>query len=119
MSENNNDNLALKIAEERAAATSQMRSPEREVLDTVANYSLQFTSEQLEVLFNLKARVLLNKLVPEQAKKDVQAFIEFVKEHKRYHDSLFFVMDTVNSMHFKKMIEAGGGVKAQVIKTEH
>jgi len=114
----NNDNLSLKIAEERAAATSNMRSPEREVLDTVANYSLQFSSEQLGVLFNLEARILLNSHVLEQAKKDVKAFIEFVKEHKRYHDSLFFVMDTVNSMHFKKMIEAGGGVRAQVINTK-
>lgn len=108
------DNLALKIAEERAKNTSLMASPEREILDTVAEYSLQFNAEQLEVLHGIFLRIILNKRVPLRERDNVQQFINFVKTNKRYHDTMFFLTDAIDAMHYKKAVD---NVQAQIIRT--
>lgn len=107
-------NLAARIAEDEAMEDEIMRTPERETLDIVAEYSLQISPDILRVLMNLHARIICNPLVPDVQKQHLLDGLAFYRTHKRYHDTMGPLIRIIDAMYYKAIVESGGGAKTNI-----
>lgn len=105
MTEEQTTNSALSIADTMAQFMRPASSPETEMLDVVAKYSLQIRPDQHYVLNRLQMLVHDTR-VPDTAKQAIEAFVPIYAEMKRYHDTLPFIGRAIEAMSLKKFIEA-------------
>lgn len=116
MEEEKMNNSALGIAGLMAEHMRPAGSPETEMLDVVAKYSLQIRPDQHYVLNRLQMLVH-DKRVPENTKQAIEAFIPIYTNMKRYHDTLPFIGRAIEAMSLKKFIEAKS-IQGQVMNVK-
>lgn len=98
--------------------SSMMRpsgSPEAEILDVVAKYSLQLRLDQQFVL-NRLTMLAFHPLISNEQKKAIEVFVSVYCDTKRYHDTLEYIGKTVDSMSLRKFMDSQA-IKGQIIKT--
>jgi len=107
-------NAAAKIADLMSTFMEPVGSSDKEILDTVARYSLQISPEQHLVINRLQL-LCLDERVPEKVKRALESFIPQYQEMKRYHDTLPFIGRTIESLSLKRFLDQQS-IKGNVTK---
>lgn len=94
-------NGAMEIAEILSQELVVGSSPDHEILQTIAEYSLQLTVQQQMVL-NRLYMLAQDPRVPASFKKDVEKFIPHYKETKRYHDTMQYIGRGVDALALRR-----------------
>lgn len=105
---------SLQIADMMSNFLQSAPSGDKEILDTVAKYSLQILPHQHFIL-NRLFMASSHPMMPVAQGAMIRNFIEEYMQTKRFHDSLPFIAGTIDSLALKRFVQ-GQNIKGQVIK---
>jgi len=109
-------NGATHIAEIMGAVMRPASSPDSEMLNVVAEFSLQLTSYQ-QMIINRLQLLIHHPDVPDEQKEMIKAFIPQYQKLKRYHDSMAYIHRTIEAMSLRKFW-SNESMKGQVLKNQ-
>jgi len=100
------NNAAIKIADDMARFMKPASSSDAEILNTTARYSLQIRPDQ-HLILNRLEMLIHHPLMPNSGKDAIRAFIPIYQEMKRYHDSMPFIGRAIEAISLKKAWDMG------------
>lgn len=113
---NKTENAAMKISELMTSFMRPSVSADREILDLVAQYSLQLSHEQ-QMILNRLQMVAMDERVPAMQRMMIGEFVEKYQQTKRYHDTMMYIGRAIDSFSLKRFMD-NQSIKGQIIKTQ-
>jgi len=100
-------NKAIEIAESLTRDLVPASSPDHDILQIIAEYSLQLGQRQ-QLVLNRIFMLSRDARAPEQFRSDVLAFIQHYKETKRYHDTMPYIGRGVEALSLRRFWSQNG-----------